>query len=263
MADPKQTTLHPTAVVEDGAELGPGVEVGPYAVIGGRVRIGANTRIAAHAVVLGETALGEDNRIHSFATVGGVPQDLKHDGGASRLELGNGNVIREYATLHTGTEDGGGLTRVGDGNFFMAYTHVAHDCQIGDGIVMANCATLAGHVRIEDRAILGGLSAIHQFARVGESAFIAAGAMVSLDVPPFSRVGGDRARLLGVNAVGLKRRGFTPNTVAAVKRAYRLIFREDIALADGLELAEAELGDVAEVMRLIGFVRGSERGCCR
>ena len=171
--------------------------------------------------------------------------------------------MREYATLHTGTEGGGGVTRVGDGNFFMAYSHVAHDCQIGNSVVMANCATLAGHVHIEDHAILGGLAAVHQFARIGESAFAAAGAMISLDVPPFSRVGGDRARLLGVNAVGLKRRGFALETVAAVKRAYRLIFRDDLALADGLELAEAELGDVEAVMQMISFVRGSERGCCR
>ncbi|NOZ88239.1 MAG: acyl-ACP--UDP-N-acetylglucosamine O-acyltransferase [Deltaproteobacteria bacterium] len=255
--------IHPTAVVDPGAVLEGDVVIGPYAVVGDKVTIGEGTRVGAHAVISGETTIGKNNRIHSFSMVGGVPQDLKHNGDLTRLTLGDGNVVREFATIHTGTLDGGGETRIGNDNFFMAYSHVAHDCRIGNKVVMANCATLAGHVAVGDFAVLGGLSGVHQFARIGESSFVAAGAMVSLDVPPFSRVGGDRAKLLGVNALGLKRRGISAETVAVIKRAIRLIFKEDTALADGLELAEAELGETPEVARLIEFVRASSRGCCR
>ena len=257
------TQIHPTAVVDPESEIAAGVEIGPYAIVGAGVSIGEGTRIGAHAVLEGPMRMGRLNAVSPFASVGSPPQDLKYAGEPTRLEIGDRNVIREYATLNRGTAAGGGITRVGSGNMFMAYAHVAHDCTIGDHVVMANAATLAGHVTIEDHAIVGGLVAIHQHVCIGESAILGGGAMVVLDVPPFCMAAGDRAKLHGLNTVGLRRRGFSDETLAALRAAYRILFQSGLRLADAVARMRAELGTHAEVEHLARFVTGSQRGICR
>jgi UDP-N-acetylglucosamine acyltransferase len=250
-------------VVAPTAELAPGVRVGPYAVVGPHVRVGAGTRIGPHAVLQGRTTVGARNRIFPSASLGSPPQDLKYRGEASALVIGDDNAIREYVTMNPGTESGGMLTRVGNGSLFMANSHVGHDCHVGDHVVIANSAALAGHVIVEAHAIVGGLAGIHQFTRVGESAMCGAGAMVSQDVPPFCTASGDRARLYGLNLIGLKRRGIPEASVRALKRTYRTLFLEPGTLQEALGRARESLGTVAEVARLLAFVEASERGVCR
>jgi UDP-N-acetylglucosamine acyltransferase len=257
------TDIHPTAIVDAAAELAAGVKVGPYAVIGPHVTVGAGTSIGAHAVLEGPLALGRDNAVGPFACVGGAPQDLKYAGEPTRLEIGDGNIIREFATVNRGTPGGGGVTRVGSRNMLMAYSHVAHDCVLGDHVVMANGATLAGHVTIEDHAIVGGLVAIHQHVRIGESAFLGGGAMVTLDVPPYCMAAGDRASLHGLNVVGLKRRGMSDEEVGALRTAYRTLFQSGLRLVEAVERARAEGGASKAVTHLLDFVAGSKRGLCR
>lgn len=256
-------SVHATAIVADGAELGDGVEIGPYAVVGTHVRLGAGTTVGAHAVVDGHTTLGENNRVFPHAAVGFVPQDLKYRGEPTRLELGDENVVREFATLHIGTEGGGGVTRLGSKNLVMAYSHVAHDCQLGDGNILANCATLAGHVTIGNHVTVGGLAAVHQFVRVGDNAFISGGAMVAMDIPPYCTAQGDRASLVGLNTVGLSRHGFDEAAVRRLKRAYKVIFRSGLGLKEALAHVRAEEGEDEAVMRLVEFIEHSERGVAR
>ena len=256
-------SIHPTAIIHPEAQLHSTVEVGPYAVIGGRVRIGAGTRVGAHTVIDGDTSIGERNRIFHLASVGAQPQDLKYAGEDTRLVIGDDNIIREFATLHIGTAGGGGITRVGNKNLFMAYSHVAHDCLIGSGCVFANGATLAGHVVIGDHAILGGLSAVHQFTRLGNHCFIAGGAMVAMDVPPYCTAQGDRAELAGLNTVGLTRHGFSDEQVARVKDVYRILFRSKLGLNEALAKARAEHGGHAEVDLMLDFIAESKRGITR
>ncbi|HSP18740.1 MAG TPA: acyl-ACP--UDP-N-acetylglucosamine O-acyltransferase [Myxococcaceae bacterium] len=256
-------SVHSTAIVAPGARLHPSVEVGPYAVIGPDVQIGAATTVGPHAVIEGRTRLGERNRVFQFASVGAQPQDLKYAGEDSALEIGNENLIREFTTLHKGTTGGGGVTRIGDRNLFMAYSHVAHDCQVGNGCVFANGATLGGHVQVGDHAILGGLAAVHQFTRIGQHAFLAGGTMVVMDVPPFCMAQGDRAELVGVNSIGLARHGFTEEQISRVKEVYRILFRSKLPLEDAVERIRTELGSPTEVQALLGFVTSSQRGLTR
>lgn len=255
--------IHPSAIVDKGAEIGPDVVIGPYAVIGGRVRIGARTVVGAHSVIGSGTTLGEDNVVHHHASVGAVPQDLKFRGEPSTLEIGDRNQIREFATLHVGTENGGMVTRLGSDNLLMNYSHVAHDCVLGDRNVIANAVQLGGHVTVESWVVVGALSGIHQFVRLGESAMIGAGSMVSLDVAPFCNATGDRATLRGLNAVGLKRRSFSNDAVTAIKRAYKLLFQSGLKLADALRQIRGDARPCPEVERLLVFVESSERGLCR
>jgi len=255
--------VHPTAVVEPGVELEIGVSVGAYTVIRSGVRIGKHTSIGPHCVIEGRTTIGEKNSIFQFASVGAIPQDKKYSGEDSRLEIGNRNTIREFATLNIGTSGGGMVTSIGDDNLFMVYSHVGHDCSIGNHVIMANCATLAGHVTIEDYVGVGGLAAIHQFTRIGESAYLGGGAMVSLDVPPFCVAQGDRARLFGLNLVGLKRRGLQDDEMTALKKAYRTLFAEGLNLKEAVERVSEEQVGSPEVRRLAAFIRASERGICR
>jgi UDP-N-acetylglucosamine acyltransferase len=266
-AVPGGVRVHPRAVVARGAELDHDVVVEAYAIVGPRVRIGAGTRVGSHAVVDGRTTLGARNRIFQFASVGAMPQDLKYRGEPSTLEVGDDNIVREYASLNPGTTGGGMLTRVGSGCLLMVSSHVAHDCIVGDHVILANGAALGGHVRVDDWGIVGGLAGVHQYVRVGESALCAAGAMVSQDVPPFCTAAGDRARLRGLNLVGLKRRGFAPDTILALKRAYRALFGAGRTAAPSREDAMAQvretLGRVPEVARLLDFVQTSERGVSR
>ena len=256
-------SVHPTAIVAPGARLHATAEVGPYAVIGPQVEIGAGTIVGPHAVIEGRTRLGERNRVFQFASVGAPPQDLKYAGEDSALEIGNENLIREFTTLHKGTKGGGGVTRIGDRNLFMAYAHVAHDCQVGNGCVLANAATLGGHVEIGDNVILGGLAAVHQFTRIGQHAFVAGGAMVVMDVPPFCIAQGDRAELAGVNTIGLARHGFGEDRITRVKEAYRILFRSKLPLEEAVERLRTELGDQSEIQTLLTFVTTSERGLTR
>jgi len=256
-------SVHSTAVVAPGARLHPTVEVGPYAVIGPQVTIGAGTTVGPHAVIEGRTRLGERNRVFQFASVGAQPQDLKYAGEDSALEIGNENLIREFTTLHKGTTGGGGVTRIGDRNLFMAYAHVAHDCQVGNGCVFANAATLGGHVEVGDHVILGGLAAVHQHTRIGLHAFVAGGAMVVMDVPPFCTAQGDRAELVGVNSIGLARHGFSEEQIARVKEAYRILFRSKLPLDEAVERLRTELGDQGEIQVLLSFITTTQRGLTR
>jgi UDP-N-acetylglucosamine acyltransferase len=250
-------------VVARGAELDSSVEIGPYAVIGPRVRVGKNTWIGPHAVIEGRTTLGCENRVFQFASVGAIPQDKKYRGEDSLLVIGNRNTIREFATLNPGTTGGGMVTRIGDDNLFMVYSHVAHDCMIGNHVILANSAALGGHVTLEDYATITALAAVHQFTRIGESAYIGAGSMVSLDVPPYCLASGDRAHLYGLNLIGLKRRGLQPAQVAAIKKAYRTLFTEGLALRDALARICQEHPSSLEVAHLAKFIASSQRGICR
>jgi UDP-N-acetylglucosamine acyltransferase len=257
------TRVHPTAVVHPEARLHESVEVGPFAVIGPKVQVGAGTKVGPHAVIEGDTTIGERNRIFQFASVGAVPQDLKYAGEDTRLEIGDENVIREFTTLHIGTAGGGGVTRIGSRNLFMAYSHVAHDCQVGSGCILANSANLAGHVEVGDHVIFGGLSAVHQFTRIGMHAFIAGGAMVAMDVPPYCTAQGDRAELAGLNTVGLTRHGFSEDQIRRVKDAYKILFRSKLGLNEALSKLRAEHGGHSEIDLLLEFVASSKRGITR
>lgn len=255
--------VHPSAVVAPTAQLDSGVEVGPYAVIGPRVWIGEKTWIGPHAVIEGHTTIGRENRIFQFASVGAIPQDKKYRGEESVLIIGDHNTIREFATLNPGTSGGGMVTRVGNHNLFMVYSHVAHDCIVGNHVIMANAATLAGHVTLEDYVAVGGLVGVHQFTRIGESALLAAGAMVSLDVPPYCIATGDRAHLHGLNLIGLKRRGFLSEEIVALKKAYRTLFAEGLPLKEALVRIREEHPSSPVIAHLVEFVTDSQRGICR
>jgi UDP-N-acetylglucosamine acyltransferase len=255
--------IHPTASVARGAELAPGVRIDAYAVIGPQVEIGPDSWIGPHAIVAGRTRLGAATQVYPYASVGTIPQDLKYRGEPSRLEMGDGNIVREYVSINPGTAAGGLLTRIGDRCLFMVSAHVAHDCRVGDNVVLANGAALGGHVVVEDYGIVGGLAGVHQYVRLGESSLCAAGAMVSMDVPPFCTAAGDRARLRGLNTVGLRRRGMTAATITALKQAYRLLFQSGRPRREAIARARTAFGDVPEVARLLAFVTASRRGVCR
>jgi UDP-N-acetylglucosamine acyltransferase len=255
--------IHPTAVIHPKAELDLSVEVGPFAVIGEHVAIGRNTSVGAHSVIEGWTRIGEENRIFPLASVGGVPQDLKYKGEKTWLILGDRNIVREFATIQPGTVTGIGETVIGSDNLFMAYCHVAHDCVIGNRVIMANASTLAGHVLVEDFAILGGLSAIHQYVRIGESAMLSGGAMVGQDVAPYTIAAGDRARMRGLNIVGLRRRGFPNEIISILKKAYRILVLSKLRVNDALARIRSELPGFPEVNHFVEFIEKSERGICR
>ena len=258
-----ETAIHPSAVIAPGAELDHGVQVGPYAVLGPQVRIGRDSRIGPHCVVEGRTTIGCENTIFQFASVGAIPQDKKYQGEDSSLTIGDRNTIREFVTLNIGTTGGGMVTRIGNDNLFMVYSHVGHDCQIGNGVILANCATLAGHVILENYVGVGGLAAIHQFTRIGESAYLGGGAMVSLDVPPYCVAQGDRARLFGLNLIGLKRRGFGEEQLSALKKAYRTFFAEGLTLKEATDRIRQEQAASPEAVHLAEFIASSQRGICR
>ena len=256
--------IHSTAIIAPGAELDSTVSVGPYAVIGEYVKIGAGTTIGPHAVIEGRTEIGCDNQIFQFTSIGAVPQDLKFSGEETSLTIGSRNRIREFVTIHLGTETGNGITTVGSDNLFMAYSHIAHDCIVKDYIVMANAATLAGHVEVDDYAILGGLSAVHQFARIGCHVMASGGSMIGQDIVPYSIVQGDRARIVGLNLTGLKRRGFTSDTLSNIKQMYKLVFRSNLNLNEAIAQIEDQFdGSQEEVKTYLDFLKKSERGLAR
>ncbi len=255
--------IHSSAVVDPGAELQPDVHVGPFSVIGPGVVLGSGTRVGSHVVIEGPTRIGERNHIHSFSVLGGAPQDKKYRGEASTLDIGNDNVIREYCTFNRGTEGGGMATRVGDGNWIMAYVHIAHDCRVGDDNVMANAATLAGHVEVEDCVTLGAFTVVHQFCRIGGHAFSAMGTVILKDVPPFVTVAGNSASPRGLNAEGLRRRGFPAQTMQALKSAYKVVYKRRLTLEAAVEQLAGPAKESAEVRRFRDFVSSSGRGIVR
>jgi UDP-N-acetylglucosamine acyltransferase len=255
--------IHPTAVVDKHAELDSSVEVGPFAVIGPKVKIGRGTRVGPHAVIEGDTTIGRDNQIFQFASVGAIPQDLKYAGELTRLLIGDQNSIREFATVHLGTAGGGGVTRVGNHCLLMANSHVAHDVQLGDYCILANSSALAGHVVVEDHVSFGGLSAVHQFTRIGRLAFVSGGAMVTQDVPPYVTVQGDRAEVVGINTVGLTRAHFKDEQQARVKNAFKILYRSKLGFREAIAHVRAEHGGHEEIDHLVAFLENSERGIAR
>jgi UDP-N-acetylglucosamine acyltransferase len=259
------TMIDPSARIDPAAEIGEDVEIGPWVSIGEGVRIGARTRIGAHCVMRGPTEIGADNQVFPFCSIGDAPQDKKYTPGVgeSRLVIGDRNVIREYCSINRGTPGGGGVTRLGDDNWIMAYCHVAHDCQIGSHTVFSNNTTLAGHVEIADHVILGGFTGVHQFCRMGEGSFSAIAAIIVRDVPPFVIVKGNSARPRSINSVGLKRRGFDAATIATIKRCYRALFREGRRLDDALVELERAAVDSPEARTMLEFIRASSRGIVR
>lgn len=258
------TEIHPTAIVEPGARLGRGVSIGPYSCIGPEVELGDNVTVMAHVVVGGRTTIGPHTRIFPFASLGLQPQDLKYRGEASRLTIGAHTTIREHVTMNPGTEGGGLVTSVGDHCLFMVGSHVAHDCKVGNYVILANNATLAGHVVIDDYAVLGGLSAVHQFVRIGRHAMIGGMSGVEHDVIPYGSVMGDRARLAGLNVVGLKRRNFSREDIHALRTAYRMIFAAEGTLVERIEDAAEMFKDSPAVMDVVNFIRAdSSRAICQ
>jgi len=255
------SAIHPTAVINATAELDSDVTVGPYTVIGPQVRVGTRTNIGPHVVIRGPTCIGTDNRIFQFASVGEDPQDKKYEGEETFLTIGDRNVIREYATLHRGTMQDAGETRIGSDNLFMAYSHVAHDCRIGDQVIMANAASLAGHVEVQDWAILGGFAIVHQFCRIGTHSFCAGGSLVLKDVPPYVIIGGHPAQPRGINAEGLRRREIDADTIRQLKNAYRFLYMSDRKLEDAVTAMRA-LGNV-RADQLADFVADRSRSIVR
>ena len=255
--------IHPTAVIDSTAQIDDCVTIGAYSVIGAEVQIGAGTVIGPHTTIDGPTRIGRDNRIHGHAAIGGDPQDKKYHGERSELVIGDRNTIREFVTISRGTAEGGGTTRIGDDNWIMAYVHIAHDCHVGNNTIFANNATLAGHVEIGDFVTLGGFSGVHQFCKIGIHAFVGMGSLINADVLPFVMVGGQYAKPRGINSEGLKRRGFSAERIAAIKRAYRALFVSGKPLADARAQLAAQAAEDADVKQMLEFIDRSERSLLR
>jgi UDP-N-acetylglucosamine acyltransferase len=255
--------IHASAIVHPGARLGANVSVGAYAIIGEHVEIGDNTRIGPHVVIDGHTSIGRDNEIFQFCSIGAPPQDKKYAGEPTRLEIGDRNTIREYCSFNRGTSQDGGVTRIGSDNWIMAYVHVAHDCVVGDHTIFANNATLAGHVEVGDWAILGGFTGVHQFTRVGAHAFCGVGTVLLQDLPPFVTVAGNPASPHGINSEGLRRRGFSADGIAAIKRAYRTLYRSGLSLDEARQRIAELAAAMPEVRPFSEFIAASRRGIVR
>ncbi|MQY50403.1 acyl-ACP--UDP-N-acetylglucosamine O-acyltransferase [Rhodocyclus tenuis] len=255
--------IHPTAIVHAGARLGENVSIGPYSIIGEHVEIGEGTSVGPHVVISGHTRIGRDNRIFQFSSLGEVPQDKKYAGEPTRLEIGDRNTIREFCTFNLGTAQDAGVTRIGDDNWVMAYVHIAHDCQVGNKTIFANNSQLAGHVHVDDWAILGGYTGVHQFCRIGAHCMTAVGTVVLQDVPPYVTAAGNSASPFGINSEGLKRRGFTPEALLALKRAYRTLYKAGLRLEEARSKLEEEVGAHPEVQLILDFLQTSTRGIIR
>jgi UDP-N-acetylglucosamine acyltransferase len=255
--------IHPTAVVHPGATLAPGVEVGPYAVIGEHVDIGEGTKVGSHAVILGHTRIGRNNRIFHHATLGEAPQDKKYAGEPTRLEIGDDNLIREFCTFNTGTVQDLGVTRVGNRNWIMAYVHIAHDCQIGNETTLANCTQLAGHVSVGDYAVLGGFSGIHQFCRIGAYAMTGVGSVVLADVPTYVMAMGNTAQPHGINAEGLKRRGFGADAISGIRRGYKTLYKSGLGLEEAKQALREQSAQCPELAPMVEFIEQSRRSIIR
>ena len=253
--------IHPQAVVAASAKLGEGVKIGPYAVVGEDVELGDGCVMHAHAMVGGPSKFGRNNTFYSFSAIGGDPQDYTFRGERTEMVAGDGNIFREYVTVSRGTQKGGGKTSLGDGNFLLAYSHIGHDCSIGSNTLLVNGATLAGHVTVEDFATIGAFCPVHQFCRIGRYAYIGASTVITQDVPPFSKIVTEReTKSFGINAIGLERKGFSPERLQALKRAYRLLLRAKLNTSQALAEMRKSLGDSADVQELIKFIESAERG---
>ncbi len=255
--------IDPTAKISEDAVIGEDVEIGPYCVIGPKVEIKSKTSVGPYCMIQGPTVIGSSCNIIGHASIGTPPQDLKYKGEDTKLEIGDSNTIREFVTINRGTPHGGGLTKIGSNNLLMAYCHVAHDCQVGSYVVMGNVATLAGHVQVGDRVIMGGLCAVHQFTRIGSYAIVGGGSMVNLDVIPYVRASGDRVSLFGINTIGLKRNGFSDESMKKITKAYKILFQQKKLLKDALKILEEDFAGVEEVSVMIDFIKSSERGIAR
>lgn len=257
-----ESVIHPTAIVEDGAVIGQGVKIGPYAIIGSHVKIGDGCTVGPHVVIQGWTTIGQDCEFFPGASIGTKPQDLKYKGEKSFLTIGDHCSFREYCTISVGTGENG-ETRIGSNCLFMAYTHVAHDCIIGNNVTMSNVATLAGHVVVEDRVVIGGLAATHQFTKIGRNAMLGGGSLVSHDIPPYALTAGYPAKVRGLNNVGLARAGISEEIRRELKKAYRILYRSGLSLSQAITRMEEELNASEEMDHLIRFLRNAERGICR
>lgn len=257
------TLIHPTAIIDSQAELADDVSVGPFTVIGADVKIGAGTVIGPNVVIKGPTSIGKDNRIYQFSSIGEDPQDKKYASEITRLEIGDRNTIREFSSLHRGTQQDHSVTQIGNDNLFMAYTHVAHDCIIGDHVIMANGASLAGHVRLSNHAILGGFTLVHQFTQIGQYSFAAMGSAITQDVPPFIMVGGRPTRPHGINSVGMERNGISAEDIRLIRKAYKIIYKMNLRLEDAIDQMEDLAGDSNEVSDMVSFLRNVTRGILR
>lgn len=256
-------TIHKTAVVGAKAEIEENVSIGPYCVIGDGVVIKKGSKLISHVVVEGSAEIGEDCTIHPFATIGLPPQDLKYKNEKTRVLIGKGNIIREYVSIHRGSVGGEGLTVIGDSNFLMAYVHIAHDCSIGNSVILANSAAIGGHAVVEDFAVFGGIVAVHQFTRIGAYAMVGGFSGIGQDIPPYTMASGPRAKLYGLNAIGLKRHGFSDETINNLKKAYKILFREKRTLKDALKKIKSDLPETKEIKRLVQFIEENKRGICR
>ncbi|HVH34582.1 acyl-ACP--UDP-N-acetylglucosamine O-acyltransferase [Tahibacter sp. UC22_41] len=255
--------IHPTAVIDPAARLGSNVSVGAYSVIGADVEIGDETWIGPHVVIEGPTRIGRENRIWQFASIGAAPQDKKFHGERSMLEIGDRNVIREFVTFNRGTEDGGGVTRIGNDNWLMAYVHLAHDCIVGNNVIFANAASLAGHVTVDDWVILGGFTLVHQFCQIGAHAFTSMGSIINRDVPPYVTVAGSFAEPKGINSEGLKRRGFDSDRILSIRRAYKTLYKSGLPLAEAREELARASSDAPDVRLMLDFIDRSQRSLVR
>lgn len=255
--------IHPTAVIEDGAQIHPSCQVGPYAVIGAKVVMGPDNTVGPHTIVSGRTTVGAGNRFFPHAVIGGVPQDLKYRGEDTALVIGDRNTFREFSTVNLGTAGGGGETRIGSGGLFMANSHVGHDCVVGDGAIIANSVAIAGHVVIEDHVHFGGLSACHQFCRIGRLAFVGGMTGIAMDVAPYCTVSGSRGELAGLNTIGMARAGMSEEQIGRVKQAYKIVFRSNLGLAEAIAQLQAELQGHPEIDHFLAFLQGSQRGITR
>jgi len=255
--------IDPRAIIHPKAELAEDVKVGPFTVIGDDVQIDAGTEIGPHVVIKGPTAIGKDNMIYQFSSIGEDPQDKKYADEITRLEIGDRNVIREFCTMHRGTQQDQGLTLIGSDNLFMAYTHVAHDCVIGDHVIMANGASIAGHVHLGDHAILGGFTLVHQFTQIGEYSFSAMGSAITQDIPPYVMVGGRPTRPHGINSVGMERNGKSPEVIRQIRQAYKILYKNNLRLEDAIEEMEGMAGESNELSNMVSFLRNVTRGILR
>jgi UDP-N-acetylglucosamine acyltransferase len=255
--------IHKTAVISSKAEIDDDVFIGPFCIVGEGVSIKKGTKLLSNVVIEGNTEIGQDCIIYPFTSLGLPPQDLKYKNEKTGLKVGNKNIIREYVTIHRASVGGDGLTVIGDSNFLMAYVHIAHDCNIGSGVIMANAATLAGHVHVEDFAFIGGVVAVHQFTRIGAYSMIGGFSGVGQDIPPYTMASGARAKLYGLNTLGLKRHGFSDDTINILKKAYKILFREKRTLKDALKKIKSDMPETPEIKRLLEFIEKNKRGICR
>ena len=258
-----QNLIDPKAIIDIKAEINEDVTIGPFSIIGADVKIGSGSHIGPHVVIKGSTSIGKENRIYQFTSIGEDPQDQKYADEETRLEIGDRNIIREFTTMHRGTLQDHGLTQIGSDNLFMAYTHVAHDCIIGDHVIMANGASIAGHVHLGDHAILGGFTLVHQFTQIGAFSFSAMGSAITQDIPPFVMVGGRPTRPHGINSVGMERHGISPDVVRQIRKAYKILYKTNMRLEDAIEEMEDLAGESKELSDMVSFLRNVTRGILR